>query len=464
MKRWKLVGLGIMVFSFFIFFYFYTGDSEGRKMHELDGIMSVDSMERINEFYYDKTPGLKRAEKQGLVTEIDQSIKLDYPGGSLHLDKLWYTPKGAYLFYSRDIGSIGEKEDHDQGIDPHILEVSLRTKDAINTYRKLNTYSKSIRPSEGLQYNGRYYHQIYISPLYLKEWEEIYNIKTKLPVTITLNVDGVKSELNKSTLPVQYDQENEVYKSFEINQTIDLTPMNATLNFNKLDIGFYSSKLYYEIETDDPKKIKDVGVRVYYNNGVPLRGNKDGNRTYHQEKVQFIDEIPTFSEIPNEVELRIKNVQMQSNKQLSFSIDTSKIKPDSKEIEEDLHEKLDYIMNTNIYLESYRYDPIQEYDFYIQYETPRTFKKPFIHLKSRIPGLELIEDREYPGFTVSAYNKNGDNALEGGGFAGPGLYESKYGVSLKKDIVTTSDQIDITINSLPYELVLEENIKFSLNK
>jgi len=59
MNRRKIYGISGLVFLFFLSFYFITGDSEGKKEYQLEGVKSVDSLKEVDQFFYDKTPGLK---------------------------------------------------------------------------------------------------------------------------------------------------------------------------------------------------------------------------------------------------------------------------------------------------------------------------------------------------------------------------------------------------------------------
>lgn len=459
MKRWKVSVIGGFVLCFFLFFYLFISDSNGKKRYELDEVESLESINEVDQFFYDKTPGLKRAEEKGLVTELDQTIPLDYPKGFLHLDKMWHTPNGTYLFYNRDISSIGE--DEDGSVMPSILDVSFRELAKNEIYRKLISYNQGMRPSDGAQFEGRYYHRIKLDPLKHDDVKDSFEIKT-FPVTITLNIDGVKSYINKTELPIGFDRSKEEFRSYDINQSVDLSPLEAKLHVGQIKMGYYSTKLYYDIDIKSPEKVKHVDLRVM-SDGESIGGVHSTERSLSDTNASFIKTSEPFSKIPNDIEILVRKVEMNSDKSISFSIDTSDITEESSLIEEKINKKLNHFVNTDIYYESFRYDPEGEFFVTVKYVTPKS-EKPFVQLTNEVPKPLFYEDRRRPAMYVEAYNQEGENVIGGGGYGGPQGLEREFGFEIGKDYVEKSDEIDVLINHLPYELVLDKKLEISLEK
>jgi len=459
MNRRKLYGVSGLVILFFLSFNFFSGDSEGKKEYELEGVKSVDSLKEVDQFFYDQTPGLKRAEKRGLVTELDKTIKLDYLNGFLHLDKIWNTAQGSMLFYSRDIGSIGK--DKDGPATPSIHRMTFHKQEDRREFGGIYTSSGGMPPSSGVQFNGRYYHRININA-YNPQAKTMIQ-KKAFPVGFSLNVDGQRDYVKASQFPFGYDKTKEEYQNYTINKSIDLKPMDATLHIHKLKFGFFTTKLHYEVETNKPKDLQHVDLRLL-SNKESIRGNYSKERVTNNNSVEFHETLRPISKIPDQITFSLQKVVTNSNKSVSFTMNTSAITEESSAVEKTIHKKLGNEKNTDIYYESYHYDPDGEFHVSLKYKTPKTLKKPFIHLQKTNPRPILHKDQKRYRFHVEAYNEKGDIALDGSSSAGPGRYEKEIGFGIRKDIAKESNRIDISVNDLPYELLLDEKITVALEK
>ncbi|MCL6561117.1 MAG: hypothetical protein K6U74_20480, partial [Firmicutes bacterium] len=113
--------------------------------------------ERLRQFFYEKIPGLKRAEELGLVTELGISRRVPGTEMDLRLERIWYNRENVYLLYSLGAPLSVVVPDRDIEVEGNLL----LSGDMPNN----GSFYPNIEPGEGVLYEGRFYSCMVFNPV-----------------------------------------------------------------------------------------------------------------------------------------------------------------------------------------------------------------------------------------------------------------------------------------------------------
>ncbi|MBB6451704.1 hypothetical protein HNQ94_000125 [Salirhabdus euzebyi] len=254
-------------------------------------------------------------------------------------------------------------------------------------------------------------------------------------------------------------------KEIKINESVNF--LDDTIAFDYIEVGTTENRLFFRYE---PKKDKLADMM-----NVTIRTDKEKGweRDFVIEQAEegtYFITTPPFHEWPSKLNIQLNSVRLVGENDFSFTIDASKydevVNGEDAGHTEKPEEKLATIKNTDVYLDELVYDESGIY-FMIRYELPQNEKRPYVQLASRSPEIyeiykEIIEETDrdphekgmlerHFGNLVQAVNEKGEEGSYGSRGGGPG---SRYGLLLEREFVEDSEEINVTIHKLFYEVVL----------
>jgi len=422
-----------------------------------NSIQEVQTKQAVDSYYYEKTPGLKRAEKLGLVTEVNKRVEIT-EDASIEIDKIWYNSDDIFIFYNTSLPK--ETKMTERYMPPRLA--NLRVKPEISekfSSQYLTLYTKNIGSREGIVYNNRFYHRIVAEPIKTQNDEEIKQIDEKVSVDISMKINENRSTVSNVEIPLQYNKESQSVYTTSINQTIE-NPL-VDIQFNRIEIGINKNYLYGEIDSVNNHKIHEIKGKVTTDTGEDFRifgSNRNDNKPN-----SFIFETQAFNSEPEEIDIEIQQVSLVGEKSFEFSLDVSdyeqKISNGSGKYEKQLHKKIDEIKQTNIFLERLYYDD-RGISFGILYEPIDTNQK--VHLLESTPRTPREGSRgsklELPT-EVSAVNSEGIK----GEYGQRGVGGSHFSVFLTNDFVKSSQEVNVTVKNLLYKVAVNDSISFPVS-
>ena len=93
-KRFLLFLLTILIIVLVPVLYFFL-----RQPKLETTLLNAVSREEVNQFYYRAVPGLKLAEEDGLIRDVNKQLELPGQDGTLVIDRIWYNAKQVTIFY-----------------------------------------------------------------------------------------------------------------------------------------------------------------------------------------------------------------------------------------------------------------------------------------------------------------------------------------------------------------------------
>ncbi len=213
----KKIYISLLSFFFLaVAIYFFTpSSSKTYPSLESEKIKSVESREEIQAYYESITPGLKRAEKLGIVKNLDKKIDLGGFQESIDLEKVWYTNDEVHLFYNRDIKSVGKKDYGDRKIEvPQIISIKMNREKKQNVHNIRSIFHRDT----GVQYKGRFYSLVSFQ-LRDENYDHITDIEDILHAKINAKVEG-ESKTFPVSIPVSYNPSFEKIKSVPFDKQI----------------------------------------------------------------------------------------------------------------------------------------------------------------------------------------------------------------------------------------------------
>jgi hypothetical protein len=159
---------------------FIAGQQVGRT------ITYVESEEDIFDYYADRVPGLRRAQREGNYQNIGRTIDLPEGLGTAYYDKIWYSKEKIYVFYHIKPGEgLGKIQDVQLS-----GALSWDVQHEGRPIRSAALFWRNGHTGEWVSYDGLYYHALGFN----NERERF------VPVTETV-VDEMTIDLNLTYIP-----------------------------------------------------------------------------------------------------------------------------------------------------------------------------------------------------------------------------------------------------------------------
>ncbi|WP_164670484.1 DUF4179 domain-containing protein [Virgibacillus doumboii] len=410
----------------------------------------ADSKEEVTAYFKSRTPGLELAEEKGLVSEINKSIPLEGKS-DLKIEKIWYNSEEIFVFYS--IGIPNPEIMKNQETAPHITQFYVQS-DENGQYpnQNLSVYAKQTGPQDGIIYNDRFYHRATMMPIRDQSHNVISQIDDIITAIITVNLFNESQDTQEVKLPINFDQSEETVASSSIDKTIHAG--NASLTIDRIEMRVSQTVLYGSIDTPNGNALQRINGSVITKDA---KGNEDPTSFSMpaSSPTSFKLEFRPMNSMPENITVKIDSVVLSSDDSFNFSLDASDYNGDlSSSGSKNAHRQVGEIKNTKIYLEELVYND-RGLNVNILYEPEEPDQT--IQLASAIPKQHGLND-DLP-LLVSAVNEDGEvgELLQSG--SGPGKLDEGYGFTLNKSFIQSSEQIDITIENLPYKILINDSIE-----
>src|SRR5690606_599466 len=445
--------------------------SDEYKYSNTQGRVIAKSLVDVDLYYYTKTPGLKRAEGLGLVTQVNKTIPIT-EDANLHIEKIWYNAENTLVFYYIEMPDLKKKLSNPN--DPHDLSTFIQYitihEDENGEFKEEpkvvatggGPYLKSIHPSyDGVIYENRLYQRAVIenirsnSDSWEGDVEYVQNLNTKLTSDITVNLLGEVIIINDVELPVHFDFTSDSIIIKTINETNE--SQYARLTFEKLEIRPEKNLLYGKYELPEGQQFSEINANLVLNGRVidTIVGYED----VEGDPDSFIFQIPAFNELPDEVTFEIDNVHLFGKDSFEFTMDVSDYEQrlaNAESYEKKANEKITEIKDTRVYLERLYYDD-RGINFDILYKAKKR-KQPL----RLIPDVPLNPSFGYDDYShlrifVTAENESGEpGEPEDYGQIGSGPGE-KYSMFLDRKFIEKSKEVTVTIERLLYSAQIDQS-------
>lgn len=310
-KRFLLFLLTILIIVLVPVLYFFL-----RQPKLETTLLNAVSREEVNQFYYRAVPGLKLAEEDGLIRDVNKQLELPGQDGTLVIDRIWYNAKQVTIFY------------HVEGVPEVYLggEFYLPSDEPVE--KKPFHGSKSIGgdTEKGILYNESFYSCLKLPPLQDKSGQVISEIEI-LTYTPYINIPSqeegnqIKSiPLKSLDIPMNYQQEEEKTTKIPIDGQIDAG--DKYLHFYQIDISPSTVRVYFQYLNSGRDKV--FRVRGSYSTD---KGETQSFDVFPQAitdyPYHYTLEVPPFHMIPENLQFQIDNIYCIGNDSISFEIDTS---------------------------------------------------------------------------------------------------------------------------------------------
>ena len=273
------------------------------------------SREEVNQFYYRAVPGLKLAEEDGLIRDVNKQLELPGQDGTLVIDRIWYNAKQVTIFY------------HVEGVP----EVYLEGNFICHLMNLLKNLFMVVNLLVETQKRGSYIMKVFMNlpkaaPLQDKSGQVISEIEI-LTYTPYINIPSqeegnqIKSiPLKSLDIPMNYQQEEEKTTKIPIDGQIDAG--DKYLHFYQIDISPSTVRVYFQYLNSGRDKV--FRVRGSYSTD---KGETQSFDVFPQAitdyPYHYTLEVPPFHMIPENLQFQIDNIYCIGNDSISFEIDTS---------------------------------------------------------------------------------------------------------------------------------------------
>ncbi|HHV71289.1 MAG TPA: hypothetical protein GXX38_01595 [Clostridia bacterium] len=420
----------------------------GIKVGRQKVITKVDSENKLQEYFYKKIPGLKRAEQLGLVKENGLEMDLG-EGMDLRIERIWYNEDYIYLFYS--IPFAKDKQQY--------LIGDLLWKEG-NFPLRTSGFSDRFSPGEGAVWQDRFYSVLTFTPFQ----EEIDGnwIKVERIGEISFKGRVVRGdeqyEVKNIVIPINLDLSKDVVYSVKINQKLELD--NLSILWEKIEIRSAKNLVYFQVEQPAGQRLVELNAYLLTDQGeksyLKLLANESDLKSFKAE-------FSAFNEIPGRMSLVVEGIVLAGKDVLSFELDPDSVRSkwDGENMVSLQTDKyLTTIHNSKIYLEELIYDE-RGLAFQLRYDQIAE-NKPFERLVANNPPNINLRDKENNSLLpnlVEARNEKGEEAEYGQRGSGP---EQRIMLFLNKEFVDSSKLIKVKIKNLTYELIGDWQFKIGM--
>lgn len=447
LKRWALLTMMIIVIAGVsiggISYYIGKGSSDNRHL------LYAKSQEDIQEFFYEKTPGLKRAQEEGNVMEINKSVKI--PGGTdvLTVDRIWYTGQVIHVFF------------HIDGKIPTDTSGNLKWTNGENSISFLN----GMNIGEGIVYKDIYYSRLSFGNM--KEAEESSEeiLEEKLSLEITLRFGDLGEDEKQIKLPdmdftVGFDPEKEKTTEVDLKGTVELGRYGR-LVFDKLIMEPQDSYLTFDYENQ-------YGYHLQYMAGTMSTDKRDERKLWIPvmptglESPRYKLKFDALEAEPDSATIKIDGMKLITRESVVFEIPVSKYhgKFQKPVQEEEVGRKIGNVNDVELYLKRLWWND-GGLAFEIWQDVDLSEDNPVdcisTSMTTIIYDLSRLNRNEYKTWpfpnVITVMDQNGREADEKYyGQRGGGPDES-INLEMDKEFVEASESITVKIENLTYRAI-----------
>lgn len=309
--------------------------SSGCLINKLPGstdspVTKVASEVRLQEYLYQKIPGLKRAESAGHVSYPAQTTDIPEQDGDIRLEKVWYSNELVYVIYS--LGNFV----------PDRANATLRWVD--DKDMDVMNHTENMNIGEGALYDNRFYSIFIFGNVKESRQPSSERTELNLEIDVTLTRDEQQIRIEKIPFSINYDPvwDEPVYLTMDE----ELPLLEGVIRLRGLELTPTESFLYLDYDHPEGKQIYHFIGYVTSDNGdsrhiwVPLEyGN---NRARYKAKFDALDSVP------DKLNLEIERAVLVGDEKFDFTIDASKYRyEDGKDMQkQELNRHITTMVNT----------------------------------------------------------------------------------------------------------------------
>ncbi|WP_181348937.1 hypothetical protein [Thalassobacillus sp. CUG 92003] len=429
---------------------------------------SVDQKEEIDQFFYDRVKGLKRAKQNGMVISPNQAFEVKDEDATFFVHDMWYTPRGVHYIYSVDL-AIFDEERSLRNLPPLVANINI--KDDGDEIKTQDLYAHNMySPREGrIVYQGRMYNITTSSPIRKPSeqfspdsnpMDQFYRQMDKeLETTFSLRLEGTSHNLTNegdtttesAPLHYTYSPEKDKVHTVDVNQTIE--DDDVKIKLKSIDIGTVENKISFELAKGSDSLNAHMDTMIKSDKGEERRVNML-NKDDKQTNVYYANFEP-FNEMPRQLEIQLKTVAVISDESLSFELAADDIKEQSEEemvYENQTSELLTSWHNTDVNLQFLRYEEYGNLDVQLEFRKKGNPEKWLVGTTGTANGpdpsnplyVEAVNEKKE---TFQSLNYNG--------------YSEGFNFNFGHEVVKNSENITFKINNLMFRHKVNETVTVS---
>lgn len=424
---------------------YYIGKGNGNNRH----LLYAKEKEDIQEFFHEKTPGLKRAAEEGNVREINKTVKIPGDNDVLTVDSIWYTSRNIYVFF------------HIDGKIPTDTYGNLKwTNGEIST-----SFINGMNIGEGIIYKGTYYSRLSFGNMKEAEKPSEESMEEKLNLQITLRFGDLSKDEKQVKLPdmdftVGFNPEKEETRQVDLKGSIELGQYGK-LVFNQLIMEPQDSYLTFDYENE-------YGYQLQYMAGTLSTDKGDERKLWipvmpaGRESPFYKLKFDALEAVPDSASITIEGMKLITGESVAFEIPVEKYhgkfqKPVRKE---EVNRKIGNINNVELYLKRLWWND-RGLSFEVWRDVDLSADNPVDRISTSMITTVYEQARlnrdEYKNWlfpnVVTVMDENGRKADEKYyGQRGSGPDES-INLEMEKEFVEASKSITVKIENLTYRAI-----------
>lgn len=396
----------------------------------------VDSEDDLEEFYIERIPDLPLARKKGVTTSPEEMMTVEGKEGRIQINEVWHRGQRMTFLYSIDLSLLIDQEDNTYIQPPRIDTVDIEQSGDIPA-QVLHGYSE-LDKSNAVIFENRLYGVLQTQPL-SKDVEKDQGpvppaepvdaiAKTSLKVNLSaeiLNTDSI-------AVPYQYNPKAQQIASREFSGSYSKDDL--TIEPQDFVMSLSSNYITIKLESENKQFNRTLEGRIVIDDRKlpfspylqPVEGEKDVYKAY----------FGSLPEVPDDVSLRIRSIDMKEKQSLSFTLDIPDLE-DKDHYEKHLDRKVAEANNTDIYLEQLNYHKNYGMDFSLKYRPQQPEQM------STVVGTLDTFNPEHNQEDITVQTDNGHS-----GYANTAGSRLRSNVNIDHDLLEGATRATVTFHSL----------------
>lgn len=397
--------------------------------------VEVDSREEVDAYFKELVPNINIAEELGLVTEVNQSSQIDGLEGNIHLEKIWPTSSGIYMFYSIEYEDFNKNDEYYSSFEFHVLKGDRVL---------LGVTNLSLRST---LYNGRIYEVAFAPSL-----DEAVGTEGELLIEPSIFVNSNEYMIEPMKVEYLYNRKAEESYTTEIPIEREFVINDVKVNVNRLIKKLDKTYIYFKLDLPIEHEVLTINVELFDDQNQRIESQYSGE--LELENNEIVMEFKALGDDLDKVTISIYNSKLVSNESFETVLDVTEFVPgildEHPVIVRPMKRLIDSKINTNIYIDQIEYDQSQ---LRVSFSYEPIFGAN-IHLtevwvpsltgKQNTPIITNEKGEEHPN-TLFYYLANGN-----------------IGIEVYRYFVEKSDQLHIEIKNLVYDVNINESITINL--
>ncbi|GGD15292.1 hypothetical protein [Pontibacillus salipaludis] len=451
MRNRLMMGIGLLLLIGVGLYSVFDSPEKVEKI-DLPQVKMASSMNDVKQYFYRNVPALERAEELSLIGEINQTYELPGVQAEVTIDEAWYNGRTIYLFYHRDVASIGKASinNKEEMPVPQLYTPNVHNQSFIAKVNDesipLLAMASDIEGKHGIQLGNKFYSFV---PLSVDSNVPLEGNALTIKGSPMINVDGQVQEID---LSVSFKAHEDVVKSMRINETFSYKDYN--ISFNSINFGTFGTDLRVTIKHPKDELPKNMHVSATTNQGERLQFSGwfvENKQTQEIDNDYIIKGHQVVQSLPKEMKFTLQTVSFESDQSITFKMDTTRLPNDLEEkdtYEEQPEETIEVFDQAEVSLESIRYNS-SNLTIRLRKELTNGLKAPFRTVSFRVDPSQFQP--------IASTASDSDTTILYSGRESHSLGEiEKLSLSIPSSEVRNEDYVQISLNNLPFSIVFKE--------